>query len=210
MAYHPTKPVSPITDWDGDYTYQNTSFDTWKEINAANAVNRLETCPVGWRRFMIGDTTSLHNTQFASGSELMQSLFYTTVNNINSNAHDTNYRYLGYYADGYFDRRAIVNGVGDSRLSNSAVSVSTKDAAYIGTLFFNAASGASLFMPAGGHRNALGQLYYSGNQGFYYNSSAFDATAGGGLVLSKSEVYQISYNRPFGLAVRCVKEDLVQ
>ncbi|MDR1372354.1 MAG: hypothetical protein LBJ17_04400, partial [Dysgonamonadaceae bacterium] len=207
-AYHPTNPLGVPNNWETNYLGY-----FWNNLGATH-----ETCPVNWRRPNDGITNKDQDNVYSTSdytanniykSEMRQSL-YAKPKNGTDKITETAGRALGYYADGYFDRRAIVNGVGDSRLSNSAVSVSTKDVAYIGTLFFNAASGASLFMPAGGHRSGLGQLYYSGNEGFYYNSSAFDSTSGGGLVLSKSEVYHISYNRPFGFAVRCVKEDPVQ
>jgi hypothetical protein len=120
-------------------------------------------------------------------------------------------RAWGYYADGYFDRRAIVNSV--SNAVSSAVSASTKDVAYIGTLFFNAASGASLFMPAGGRRyTSDGDLDYSGYYGSYWSSSSYLATGNPNVSMGLDLVFQYDYiaqsgaGCSYGMPVRCVKE----
>jgi hypothetical protein len=117
-------------------------------------------------------------------------------------------RVWGYYADGYFDRRAIVDAIDNAAASNSAVSVSTKDAAYIGTLFFNAANGnRSLFMPAGGSLGHVeGVLNNSGNNCRYWSSSSSNTLDGWHLSFDSGSASQNTYYRSSGLAVRCVVE----
>ncbi len=80
----------------------------------------------------------------------------------------------GFYADGFFDRRAHnnpyvgpgVNGY-DVREGNTAVAWGTKDIAYIGTLFFNPSTNsprrnASIFVPGAGYKYSFdGELIES-------------------------------------------------
>ncbi|MDR1698428.1 MAG: fibrobacter succinogenes major paralogous domain-containing protein [Prevotellaceae bacterium] len=202
-AYHPTKPTAAIAGWDDDYIYPAAN-DTWNEFTGAN---RLETCPSGWRRPMVGDTISNHSNQAASGNELMQSLFKVTFDGASSNTNSTNDRYFGYYADGFFDRRPIEKAVGASSREKSVVSGNTKDAAYIGLLFTNPATNASLFTPAGGYRNYRdGSLSNAGYDGCFWSSSAFSSHRGWYLNVLSSNANQ-SYNyHPNGFTVRCVPE----
>jgi hypothetical protein len=115
----------------------------------------------------------------------------------------------GYYADGYFDRRPInTSAIGTNGVANTAVSTSTKNAAYIGTLFFNAGNGnRSLFAPAGGYRDPSdGSLGYSGNYGFYCSSSSLGTSGGWYLGFYSGYAYQNNSYRSSGFAVRCVQE----
>lgn len=83
---------------------------------------------------------------------------------------------FGHYADGYFDRRPIRKQVdGTTSASRYSVSSSTAQAAYTGVLIFNPNNKASIFLPAAGRRspdNDLGLLYYPGETGYYWTSSA--------------------------------------
>jgi hypothetical protein len=136
-------------------------------------------------------------------------LFEVPFDGASSNTHGANHRYWGYYADGYFDRRAI--GTADNNgtdYPNTVVSVSTKDAAYIGILYTNPASGASLFAPAGGYRlDSDGSLYYSGCYGYYWSSSSYNQPYGWTLLFPSSYAGQYYAHRSSGFAVRCVKAE---
>jgi hypothetical protein len=203
MAYHPTNPVNDPSLWHFDYSY-NASCDTWDEFTGAD---RLETCPVGWRRPTVGNITSLYNTQPADGSELMQSLFYTTFDGSGSLTNSNNYRYFGYYADGYFDRRPVEDGLGQNFATKSAVSASTTNAAYIGLLFTHPTTKASLFVPGAGSRNANnGSLHDTGSYGYFFSSSAYNADYGWSLSFMSSVANQTFKYRPYGFTVRCVAE----
>ena len=138
----------------------------------------------------------------------MQSLFSTTVDGATSNTNSTNYRYWGYYADAFFDRRPFVDAVGTTdAANNSAVSVTTRDVAYIGMLFTNPTTGASLFIPAAGFRNpSNGTLQYTGNRGYYWSRSAYSTNNSWNLRVGSSDAYQFSVTRAYGSAVRCVRE----
>ncbi len=77
----------------------------------------------------------------------------------------------GYYADGFFDRRAIGNPEGITATPNSAVSATTGAVAYAGRLFFNPTTNASLFMPASSYRYFnSGQIFGAGGYGYYWTT----------------------------------------
>jgi hypothetical protein len=201
MAYHPTNPTTAPATWDSDRTYPDVN-DTWDEFTGSD---RLETCPSGWRRPMVGDTIYLHEPQAASGSELMQSLFYVTFNDANHNIHSDNYRYWGYYADGYFDRRPIESSA--NSYSNTTVSANSKNVAYIGLLYTNPASGTSLFMPAAGLRDPNdGKLSELGSNGYCWSSSAVDPNYSWSLSFHNIHTHQGQSHHSFGFSVRCVAE----
>ncbi|MDR1372947.1 MAG: hypothetical protein LBJ17_07535 [Dysgonamonadaceae bacterium] len=204
-AYHPSNPPGGIYGWDRDYIYPESN-DTWNKFTGSD---RLETCPQGWRRPTVGDTVSLHDTQTAGGSELMQSLFYTTFdsssgNNLNIN----NHRYFGYYADGYFDRLPITVAVGYNGSGNSAVSASTVNVAMDGILYTNPNTGASLFIPAAGYRHDTedGRLNGCGGVGRVWSSSAANENNGWLLDFDRSSSNQNKANHSDGFTVRCIRE----
>ncbi|MDR1372164.1 MAG: hypothetical protein LBJ17_03410, partial [Dysgonamonadaceae bacterium] len=204
-AYH------PITDnfssvWNN--TYNDLAY-YWESSPTALKTDH-ETCPVNWRRPNDGITDNAQGISSNGNiavSEMRQSLYAVPKEGVISMTENTGCAW-GYYADGYFDRRAIVSSVGVNNVSKSAVSVSTKDAAYIGTLFFNSTNGnRSLFAPAGGARvGNIGSLYYSGNYGFYWSSSSNSYETGWHLGFKKGVADQSSDTRSYGCAVRCVKE----
>jgi hypothetical protein len=198
-AYHPTNPAtSSVTDWKNLYP---SNF--WDDFNGTH-----ETCPTNWHRPDDGSTSAYQVTSGnISVSEIRQSL-YAVPKDGNTPMDETTGRAWGYYADGYFDRRQIVNAVGSNAASNSAVSVSTKDVAYIGILCTNPASGASLFMPAVAYYRfrTNGVLDYSGNIGNYWSSSAFQLGDGWSLLFDSGRLEQSYSTRAHGLTVRCVAE----
>jgi hypothetical protein len=200
-AYHPTNPATgAVSGWSNNYY----TGGYWNTIQATQ-----ETCPDGWRR---PDDGSIIDVSIGniSESEMRQSLFaipknlYDNMNEITGNAY-------GYYADGYFDRRHIVASA--TGKANSAVSRDTKDAAYIGMLFFNSANGNySIFFPEGGVRgSSYGKL--EGASGTYWSSSAADYTHSGWyfyFFYNNSQSYIINivadYTRDGAFSVRCVSE----
>ena len=205
-AYHPAKPVGATSPW----TTGNTST-YWDDMKTDH-----ETCPDGWRRPNDGVTDALQTisnsntstSDYTSNniylSEMRQSLYAVPKNGITQ----TTGRALGYYADGYFDRRPIVaSATGEA---NTAVSPDTKDVAYIGVLFFNAANGnRSLFAPAAGVRDSRssrsGSLGDSGFGGKYWSSSS---SMNNGISLTFYSIYTFMLTdlRSNGFCVRCVAE----
>ena len=82
-------------------------------------------------------------------------------------------RAWGYYADGFFDRRSLnPEAYGNRGTAKTSVSYDNDHVAYIGQLFFNAASNASIFFPVAGFRSfSDGHLDLAGGYGIYYTSS---------------------------------------
>jgi hypothetical protein len=82
--------------------------------------------------------------------------------------------FYGYYADGFFDRRMIVDGSGISYGEEVCVSNLTDDVAYIGKLFFSPGTNATLFLPSAGYRSSTnGLVTATGKDGCYLTSTPY-------------------------------------
>jgi len=178
----------------------------WSNATQSGFWNTLatnhETCPTGYRRIHNGSTSSFVSVNDPiNGSELRQSLWYSVPDGINVNT--GNYIW-GYYADGFFDRRAIgasVNGAADA-----AVSIADRNVAYIGGLFYNPLpdSYASLFIPATGSRLGTGTISLSGTQAFFLNSSVTNDVNIATPLLTSSAARMNTAARDGGFPIRCV------
>lgn len=208
LAYNPVNPITPVI-W---YDIPTGSF--WSTLKATS-----ESCPPGYRRPNDGSTITVAlnaSSTAIKNSEIRQSLYATPT--VGDNFNDANLRW-GFYADGYFDRRDHNNsfiaspGEGGSAIaSNTAVSWTTKDVAYVGSLLFNPVSGslrenASLFIPAAGNRHSeQGALVEGGEAGFLLSSSGPNGTDMWYLVGSSFGTGQLSSTRKHGMSLRCVPE----
>lgn len=113
----------------------------------------------------------------------------------------------GYYADGYFDRRAITGASGTNASSNSTVSNGTADVAYIGSVFYNPATMASLFLPAAGFRRSIGgRLDYAGYIGYYWSGSLYSSFFSWYFSFSNSSLYQRYSDYNFGFSIRSISQ----
>jgi hypothetical protein len=149
-----------------------TSAPSWQVSVTSLFWNGLkgteEVSPLGFRRPNDGITTTYASSTDLSNSEFRQSLFVNPQTGYNLNNETTN-SIWGYYADGFFDRRRIVN--------ETTVASGTPRVAYIGRLFFNPVANsdhyyASLFFPAAGYRNNYnGNIGFAGIDGMYWSSS---------------------------------------
>ncbi|MDR1526667.1 MAG: hypothetical protein LBS46_03225 [Dysgonamonadaceae bacterium] len=151
QAFHPVSPITAITDWSG---YQRGS-EYWNPTET-------ELCPLGWalasgssanfRRPTAGVNTVHNPTTDIMNNEMRQSLLYdpsfSSLTSMGS--------VWGFYADGFFDRRSHTHAAyGENSEANTAVSILTKDVAYIGRLFYNQSSKRSLFFLLRGTATAL-------------------------------------------------------
>lgn len=113
----------------------------------------------------------------------------------------------GFYADGFFDRRPIVerdmiDGIerGSGKVSKyKGVSLDTTEAAYGGVLIFNPDNNASIFFPAAGRRwHTDGSLEYASETGYYWSSSAApgwtDTSSGEEKGSAHGNIWGIEYN----------------
>ncbi|MDR1372570.1 MAG: hypothetical protein LBJ17_05520 [Dysgonamonadaceae bacterium] len=210
LAYHPVM-VATL-----DQTFPDS---VWSEV-----VDIQESCPDGWRRPNDGSTSGNQVAVNDDGdddnihvSEMRQSLYAVPQNGdidkIEDLYIDTEIGYYnfawGYYADGYFDRREV--GVANSTTQENfktAVSIYTKDAAYIGNLFFNKADKHSLFMPAAGFISISKGLSGSGGSGYYWSSSRSSSNGAWLMHLGKGGAVQTRFTYNYGLSVRCVEDEV--
>lgn len=113
----------------------------------------------------------------------------------------------GYYADGFFDRGSIISSINGE--ANSTVS-SGATVAYRGRLFFNSATNASVFFPAGGSRTSdSGTINGAGNVGYAWSKTRFENDPTKAIVLLMTSNLTISGSgQDTGVysSVRCVRE----
>jgi hypothetical protein len=179
----------------------------WEYLRGNNEIS-----PDGYRRPDDGSISG-EETAGTTDSEVRQSLFNHPQSGWNYPNNYTDNSCWGYYADGFFDRCEIENGI--------LVSPENRYIAYIGRLFFNpiAASdhyNASLFFPAAGwiypekHPNIPGkELVYQGKDCLYWTATVSEAANSRGSALlfsdNHAEVWRAEMNT--GEAIRCVKEE---
>ena len=188
QAFAPHYPIGAIGNWTN--TQYGNSFWTPEEG---------EVCPPGYRRPKeAGNNHLAHNTTGGiDGSESRQSLWY--VPRAGTTSVTTDNSISGYYADGFFDRRPIIN---------DAVSMGNGDVAYVGRLF-TGTNLASLFFPAAGYRSSSdGSLAATGQQGYYWSSSSYSGTDAWRFLVDvamNATDYATSL-RSSGFTIRCVKD----
>ena len=194
--------------------YTPASQETWNRFVSITYWNTLadehETSPVGYRRPNDGSISGNEPSTNISNSELRQSLFLKPLAGANYAVDITNSLW-GYYADGFFDRRQIVNG-NNAEAPNTTVASGTRDIAYIGRLFFNPISGsdhfqASLFFPAPGMRYySTGNLSSTGYETQYWTASAVDQDIALGLRIWNEHASPWKVEKDTGALIRCVKD----
>ena len=203
FAWDPFSATLPPALWNEDYPTTH-----WTDASFLFATH--ESCPLGYRRPNDGPTNVV-SAGSNLDSEIRQSLWVNPHTDVVDNRQNSLW---GYYADGYFDRRAITNGPGITSATNSTVSATTYNIANIGNLFYNPANNASLFFPASGFRGSSstyeGALREAGTYGLYWTSSSPDAMALSAWYLTVSNVLVTPNkmgSRAEGLTIRCVKDD---
>jgi hypothetical protein len=163
--------VSPHLTAVGGWNSSMTPNGYWNTVH--------ETCPSGYRRpYDALPDGNAHTSPTLAGSEIRQSLWLNPPTGTNSN---TDNSVWGYYADGYFDRRPIVNASGTGAVAISAVANTGPEAAYIGRLFYNPSTTnptyASVFFPAPGFRYwQNGALHNAGGNGAYWTTTTYSGT----------------------------------
>jgi hypothetical protein len=148
-------------------------------------------------------TNNAENGNSLSISEFRQSLilFPRSGNQVTTGEN----RIMGYYADGFFDRRQIHNGVGNIPVANSTVSLGNSQIAVRGALFYNPYSHASLFFPATGYRSSLlsGRMENMGGGGYYFSGSRTN-TSGDVWILRVHHPNFFSTSPGHAHSIRCV------
>jgi hypothetical protein len=190
--------IGDAVNWSSSYS---TSY--WNPIAWV-----YETCPPGYRRPTDGSTSAAENALNISASEIRQSLW--SQPQTGSFSYDKTNNIWGYYADGYFDRRPLIN---TAWATLSAVNYNSNDVGYIGTLFYNPLTdsdhyNASLFFPAGGWRDTglSGNLNGAGRGGHYWTASA-SSTDRAWVLWIRNDWYVGMYEdqKSYALYIRCVR-----
>ena len=177
-GYNPHPQAS--INWYGGY-----SQSYWSAISQDH-----ETCPPGYRRPNDGlihaaETGQTNIGSHIARSEMRQSLLLQPKTGFNE-ANDHQNATWGYYADGFFDRRAMteVDQYEHFPKRPATVAYNTDQTAHVGQLFFNPIESsnhyaASVFFPAVGFRNpSSGALQNYGHYGWYWTSSAYQTDWG--------------------------------
>lgn len=174
-ASHETSPANyTLSDGSAQVTFRRPSDGSISAANAAGAVADSETRQSLWL-----------NPQAATGSNTDNSVW-------------------GYYADGFFDRRAIVDA-NDSQ--STVVSPSGADIAYVGRLMFNPANRASLFFPAAGSRSFdTSAVNSTGTSGYYWTGSSSTTETSWTMRLYNAGANPQPYYRSDGFSIRSVVE----
>ena len=115
----------------------------------------------------------------------------------------------GYYADGFFDRRALnPTAYSPNGTANSAVSWTNDQVAYNGMLIYDVSSNASIFFPAAGSRDYInGSLDRSGAWGWYWSSTPADfwQSANDMSFNTNGAPGVLGHFKTYGNNIRCVR-----
>jgi hypothetical protein len=160
-AFHPIIPEGTITGYDA------LQYDYWDNLKSNH-----ETCPLGFRRPTNGSTSSLGSS---GNGEITQSLLPDPTGTTSSTTNVIS----GYYADGFFDRRALVSVPDQTSFPLCCVSYSTTAAgryvAVRGSVIFNPNTLQSIFFPLSGGRSVNNYTTlpdgYANNYSMGYNTT---------------------------------------
>jgi len=185
-------PTGIVPGWNN-----NASTDYWNILFDSH-----ETCPDGYRRPFDGTKSADNISGSVTGSEIRQSLWVnppTGQNTVGANSNSV----WGYYADGFFDRQQIETAPGSSGAQLSAVSVTNNDVAYIGRVFYNPATSASLFFPVAGHREPLSS---TGLNGSYWTGTSYNNINGWYMDMDNGSTGMSYMLNSGALSIRCIYE----
>ena len=181
----------------------------------ANLGATHETCPPGFRRPNDGHvgntaTTVAVGAQDATAilqSEMRQSLFLNPPTG-GWGAGNSENSAFGFYADGFFDRRAITIFAENFTPSTEAnvVATGTHYIAFRGSLFFNPRSNASVFLPAGGGPNFDAGPNDVGDAGLFWSTTQGNTVSSSWILVATSTPGMGTLTRMILANVRCVAE----
>ena len=156
--------------------------------NTSVSGNLPNLCPTGFKV----PTPGYNNTQLITVYGEADALWAIDVNNVN-----------GYYADGFFDRRARTSTAQGAIPAEKAVSYNNANIAYAGIMFFNITTRASIFFPTGNNfRMSDGSLVDNSYYAYilYYWSSISQDPNGQFLNFAHAGW------KDFGCRIRCIAQ----
>lgn len=154
-----------------------------------------ETCPPGYRRVRDG-AVGVHTALEIAGSEMRQSIWLNPLPGQGTTVYDLDNSAWGFYADGFFDRRPVQAG---------AVSPEAQQAAYMGRMFFNPTTHASLFFPVAGYRTT-GVFQYAGSRAYYWAGTTITANTLSCIYISNTRASPYRQDRGYSWSIRCVRD----
>ena len=114
---------------------------------------------------------------------------------------------FGFYADGFFDRRQIVQSPINPGLTSVAVSTDNNLMAFRGSLVFGGSNNASIFLPVSGNRDTQNGTFHNlGEFGSWWTSSPRGTTEAYRLSAGPGGVAREGFDRRGGLSIRCVRD----
>jgi hypothetical protein len=199
VAFHPTEPsTGAISSWPANTI--TTAY--WGAIRSTYGV-----CPTGYDLPTDGSiTAAMGSYGDYTTSEFKHSLWVTFTSGIDNNI--TGNLDSGCYADGFFDRRAIVAppaGTGLAVSYHPTLTSMNRLVAYNGRLIFNPSTYASLFFPFAGQRSPVdGTLQGTGEASVTWGSSAAATISARAFVLENSQSLLNGGIRNWAFSMRCV------
>lgn len=202
--------------------YHTSASISGNSAPLAGAILNVETCPRGYRRISDAPVNSYDNLGELATSAIRQSimLFPTEggTENPNTNQNALTNQYIGYLADGYFDRQKIESSTNLAAYENmiySCVRPAQVGEAFIGALFFNPNNYASIFIPkAGSYGTGGGSAGFTARgklastwTGTQYNGAQTWGLWVGDIGVAKNVTQLYSNTNYFGYPIRCVRDD---
>ena len=197
-TYFPTQSGSFFQYANVDYprrAYSPTTLSAtgWSSKSTGVFTATEEVCPAGYRRF-----TAVRD----AASDI-----YTNLNK--------DYYAAGYYADGFFDRLKIGDGVNQAGAVQAKYSTATVVNAggagtetflgHAGAVCYNPETAASVFFPFSGIRNSGTTTAYAGKYGYYWASNIWSGSSA--VSLFSDLPYQINgFVKYYACPIRCVKD----
>lgn len=177
---------------------------------------KCETCPPGYHRPDDGSTSTYVTLPKARDSEIRQSLYLNPRNATPGSGEfrvwgyeDSDNSLWGYYADGFFDRRAPR----ESRNAEKATVVGNgAQLAYAGRLFYNPYTNASVFFPASGTRYdgisniPKGNIHLSGSRAYFWTATKYSSSYPIYQSASPERSILVETGNLMGMPVRCMKD----
>jgi hypothetical protein len=176
--------------------YDSQTPDAWHHNDF-----HYETCPPGYHRPSDGRIDLIESGPgLLSRSEMFQSLMSSAEDGPANNTGNTDNSVWGMYADGFFDRRAISDGVTVGTRSSIACQ---------GRLFYNPATLGSVFLPASGSLAQTSAPLKIGEESMYWTTTTSDTPNWGmtamSLHISGNDANRhIDSNKSDAYPVRCV------
>lgn len=208
--------------WDKTYAWYPDGLSSIDWIRTNNSglwePNKAlyESCPPGYHRPADGSTSAYVTLPKAKESEIRQSLYLNPRDATPGSGEfriwgheDSANSMWGYYADGFFDRRPTRSSISGEKFT---VVASGAQLAYIGRLFYNPYTNASLFFPASGIRYdgvlldiPKGRIESAGSRAYFWTTTKYSSAYPIYQSASPNRSIIVDTGNLMGMPIRCMK-----